>query len=341
MELYKDFAKVLHSFFMVYLVKEKGCSSHTIRAYRDAFAHFLSYLEEEHHIKPDRISLAHITKDNVLTYLDWLERNKSATVKTRNHRCAVMKSFCKYLMYEDPTHLAQWKQVCSIHNKKGPQGAMNYLTIDEIKSVLEAIDVSTAKGRRDLTMLSMLYNTGARVQELIDLTPSSLRLSKPSSVVIRGKGNKSRIVPLDKNIALLLEAYLDEQHLNLPGRESHPLFYNAWSEKLTTPGITYVLNKYYLQAKALHSDFIPEKISPHVFRHSRAMHLLQAGVNLIYIRDILGHVSIQTTEIYARADSEQKRKALESAYTAVGITEPEVKSWERNSKLKDFLKSLA
>ena len=340
MEQYKDFAQVLESFFMIYLVKEKGCSTHTVRAYRDAFALFLSYMEEEHHIKPDRITLAHVNKVNVLNYLDWLETNKSAAVKTRNHRCAVMKSFCKYLMYEDPIHMAQWKQVCSIQNKKGPQGSMNYLSIDSVKIILEAIDVSSQKGRRDLTMLSLLYNTGARVQELIDLTPSSLRLSKPSVIRIHGKGNKTRIVPLDDNLVRLLETYLDEQHLNLAGRESQPLFCNTWGEKLTTPGITYVLNKYYLQAKVLHGELIPDKISPHILRHSRAMHLLQAGVNLIYIRDILGHVSIQTTEIYARADSEQKRKALENAYAAVGITEPKVKSWEKNSKLKEYLKSL-
>lgn len=340
MEQYKDFAKVLESFFLVYLVQEKGCSTHTIRAYRDAFYLFLSYLEEVHHIKPDRISLAHVNKVNVLNYLDWLEKSKSATVRTRNHRCVVMKSFCKYLMYVDPLHMAQWKQVCSIQSKKGPQGSLNYLTIDGIKSVLGTIDVSSVKGRRDLTMLSLLYNTGARVQELIDLTPASLRLSKPSVIMIRGKGNKSRIVPLDNNIVLLLESYLDEQHLNLPGQESHPLFYNSWGEKLTTAGITYILSKYYHQAKAIHCDLIPEKISPHVLRHSRAMHLLQAGVNLVYIRDILGHVSIQTTEIYARADSEQKRKALESAYADVGISEPKVKSWEKNSKLKEYLKAL-
>ena len=244
-------------------------------------------------------------------------------------------------MYVDPLHMAQWKQVCSIQGKKGPKGSIHYLTIDGIKSVLETIDVSSVKGRRDLTMLSLLYNTGARVQELIDLTPSSLRLSKPSVVMIHGKGNKTRIVPLDDNIVRLLETYLDEQHLNLLGRESHPLFYNTWGEKLTTPGVSYVLNKYYHQAQLLHSELFPSKISPHVLRHSRAMHLLQAGVNLIYIRDILGHVSIQTTEIYARADSDQKRKALENAYAEVGLTEPKVKSWEKNSKLKEYLKSLA
>ena len=129
--------------------------------------------------------------------------------------------------------------------------------------------------------------------------------------------------------------------MNLPGQESQPLFHNVWGEKLTTPGITYVIKKYYQQAQIVNSELCLDKISPHIFRHSRAMHLLQAGVNLVYIRDILGLVSIQTTEIYARADSDQKRKALEKAYADVGITEPTVKTWQQNSKLKEYLKSLA
>ena len=138
----------------------------------------------------------------------------------------------------------------------------------------------------------------------------------------------------------LLLKYMKRFGLDVHGKETHPLFYNTWGEKLTNPGIAYVINKYASMARILNPDIIPEKISPHVFRHSRAMHLLQAGVNLVYIRDILGHVSIQTTEIYARADSKQKREALEKAYESVGITEPDVKQWERNPKLRELLKSI-
>lgn len=209
-----------------------------------------------------------------------------------------------------------------------------------MKCLLEQIDTHTPTGRRNLAMLSLLYNTAARVQELINLTPSSIRRSKPYVIELFGKGSKKRLVPLDEDIMRLLETYMEENKLNLSGREHHPLFYNAWDGRLTDPGVTYIIKKYAVMARMLHPELIPERISPHVFRHTRAMHLLQAGVNLVYIRDILGHVSIQTTEVYARADSKLKREALEKAYMDIGITEPKVKSWEKNPKLKEFLKSL-
>lgn len=183
--------------------------------------------------------------------------------------------------------------------------------------------------QRNLTMLSLLYNTGTRIQELIDLTPKSLRLSKPYTIEIFGKGSKRRLVPLDDAIVELVEQYIKENHLDEPYNSTLPLFSNSWGEKFTPPGINYVINKYVSMAKDAHPSLFQNKISAHVFRHSRAMHLLQAGVNLVYIRDILGHVSIQTTEIYARADSEQKRNALEKAYESIGITEPKVKNWEK------------
>ena len=336
-----DFSKAVESFFNDYLVKERGSSPHTIRAYRDAFVLLIEYFEVFLNLKPERIQLEDITKKNIIDYLNWLERDKNVSISTRNHRLTVIKSFAHYMTYKDPTHLSLWKGISSISNKKGETGTLSYLTIEEIKILFEEIDLTSEKGRRDLTLLSLLYNSAARAQELVSLTPSSLRLSKPYVIEIFGKGKKKRIVPLEENIVRLLEQYIIEHKLDVPGMEYHPLFYNAWGEKLTTPGITYIINKYYKKAKESHPDMFKNKISPHVFRHSRAMHLLQAGVNLVYIRDILGHASINTTEIYARADSDQKRKALESAYKKIGITEPKTKSWERNNKLKEYLKSLA
>jgi len=340
MESYKDFAEVLQDFFYVYLVKERGASGNTIRSYRDTFVHLIDYLKDVHNVNAEKVSLSIMTKDKILNYLDWLESNKSSSVSTRNQRYAALRSFFNYMMYIDPTHMYQWKSVCSIRIKQTTHETLSYLTIEGMKCLLEQIDTHTPIGRRNLAMLSLLYNTGARVQELINLTPSSIRRSKPYVIELFGKGSKKRLVPLDEDIMRLLEAYMEENKLNLPGREHHPLFYNAWDGKLTDPGITYIIKKYAVMARMLHPEHIPERISPHVFRHTRAMHLLQAGVNIVYIRDILGHVSIQTTEVYARADSKLKREALEKAYTDIGITEPEIKSWEKSPKLKEFLKSL-
>ena len=218
---------------------------------------------------------------------------------------------------------------------------MNHLTIEGVKCLIEQVDASEPHGRRNLTLLSLMYNTGARVQEMINLSPGDIRVSKPYTIELFGKGNKKRIVPLDENMMALLLNYIKENGLDQPQYAKHPLFFNSRGARLTNPGITYVVKKYADMARSEHPDLIPEMISPHVLRHSKAMHLLQAGVNLIYIRDLLGHVSVQTTEVYARADSKAKREALEKAYADIGLTTPTAQtSWERDPKLKAFLKSL-
>ncbi|MDO3627164.1 tyrosine-type recombinase/integrase [Mucilaginibacter sp. BT774] len=216
---------------------------------------------------------------------------------------------------------------------------MNYLTVDGIKLLLLQPDPTTTKGRRNLALLSLLYDTGARVSELIDLTPQCIRLNKPFTVIITGKGNKTRVVPLLEEQAAILKNYMNECSLLLPENMQHPLFANYWGEKLTRAGVSNIVNTHVKMAMLVNPTLIPEKISCHSLRHSRAMYLLQAGVNLVYIRDLLGHENIQTTEIYARADSKAKREAIEKAYTKVA---PDVKVkplWLGNEKLIDFLKS--
>ena len=190
-------------------------------------------------------------------------------------------------------------------------------------------------------MLSLLYASGARVQELVDLTPSCLRLDKPALVRLHGKGDKTRVVPLMEQQVEILATYLEENRLNTPSQSGRPLFFNSSGAKLTCSGVTYILKKYAAMARIVHPELIPKQISPHVLRHSLAMHFLQAGVNLVYIRDILGHVSVQTTEIYARADSKLKRESLEKASRDIINIEIGELSWEKDKKLRSFLKGLA
>ena len=316
-ETYKDFGKELESFFNRYLVAERGVSQHTLRSYRDAFILLIEYFEAKKRVKPERLSLEAITKENVNGYLDWLESN-GCSPTTRNNRCAAIKSFVRYMIYTDPAHMSQWQSVASIKAKND----------------------SKVEFRRDHTILSVLYYTGARAQELADLTPSSIRTSEPYLAELFGKGSKKRCVPLDEDIFKLIMAYMREHGLDRPENNRHPLFYNTWGGKLTTAGLTYIIDKHVQPARAAYPSLFTGKISPHSFRHSRAMHLLQSGVSLIIIRDILGHVSIQTTEIYARVDSKLKRDAIAKAYNAVGKVEPETTSWEKDPKLKAFLKGL-
>ena len=158
-------------------------------------------------------------------------------------------------------------------------------------------------------MLALLYDSGARVQELIDLTPADLNLDTPAQVKLFGKGRKARIVPIQDNQVRILRKYIAEYRLDLPGRRKHPLFTNNRGGKLSNSGIAHIISMYAADVRAKHPGLIPDHISPHSFRHSKAMHLLYAGLKLVYIRDILGHVSIKTTELYARVDSQQKKRS--------------------------------
>jgi integrase/recombinase XerD len=342
METTTDFAKYLTKFFSEYLVGERGASSHTIRSYSDTFTLVLTYMNEVRHIAADRLTFTHFYRETVLDFLDWLQIERKCANSTRNQRLAALHSFFKYMQYEDAKHLEQWQNILSIRVKRQEKGSsVDYLAVEGIKFLLEQVPVNTKEGRRNLAMLALLYDSGARVHELIDLSPSSLNLNKPCYVTLWGKGNKKRIVPLQNEQVTLLVSYMKENHLDNPAYNERPLFANNRGEKLTNSGVAYILNLYAKNARILKPDLIPEKISPHTFRHSKAMHLLQSGVNLIYIRDILGHVSIQTTEIYARADSKQKREALEAAYISVIPSRGNEGTWEKDSKLKVWLKNFA
>jgi len=196
---------------------------------------------------------------------------------------------------------------------------------------------TTAKGRRDLTLLSVLYDSGCRVQELADLRIRDVVLNNPAVLVITGKGNKVRRVPLLKNALILVEHYIQENSLNKPWKSDYPLFANKQHNKLTKEGIAYIISQYVILARKI-STIIPEKVTPHMFRHSKAMHLLKAGVNLIYIRDFLGHEDIKTTETYAKCDTELKRQAIENAYP--DLVDSTLPNWVEDASLLDWLSKL-
>lgn len=332
-----DFSKSLTDFLVRYLPGEKGVSKHTIASYRDTFVLFLIFFKDKHGIPAERLNLKQITKEIVVDFLNWIEQERKCCTATRNVRLAALHSFFQYLQYQNPENLSEWQRILSIPVKKTEKSSINYLSLEGIRLLLEEPDQSTRRGRRDLALLSLMYESAARVQEIIDLTPSMIRLDVPCTVKLIGKGNKARIVPILEAQVKLLKAYMTEQKLLEPYANMYPLFSNSKKEKLTRAGVNYILVKYARQARMKKSFLIPEKLSCHCLRHSKSMHLLQAGVNLIYIRDILGHTSVQVTEVYARTDSYQKRKAIEQAYT--DVTPQEAPSWLTNDDLLEWLKS--
>ena len=335
-----DFAKHLSAFLSQYLPGERAASHNTILSYRDTFILFIGYMKTQKGIAAEKLHLANITRSVVVEFLNWLQDNRKSSNATRNYRMAAIHSFFSYLQYEMPEKINQWQEILSIKVKRVDKKSICYMTLDSIRLLFEQVDTTNRQGRRDLALLALLYDTGARVQEIIDLSPSDVRLENPAIIKLLGKGRKERIVPLQKEQTIILSEYILENRLDRMENNRCPLFFNKRGEKLTRSGITYILNHYIENARKHHPQLIPDHVSPHTLRHSKAMHLLQAGVNLIYIRDLLGHVTIQTTEIYARADSKQKREALEKAYADV-IPEKNIRgSWENDETLLYWLKNL-
>ncbi|WPQ63353.1 site-specific integrase [Chitinophaga sancti] len=330
-----DFSKYLSGFLIGYLAHERGASKNTICAYRDTFVLFIAYMETQS-ITVSRLTLQAITQVNVIGFLDWLQAERKNSNATRNARLAAIHAFFSYIQYQHPEYLYECQKILNIPMKRKANVVMNYLSLDAIKLLLQQPDIRTVNGRRDLALLSLMYDTGARVQEIIDLKPSNLRIDKLSTIRITGKGNKTRIVPMLDEQVKLLKHYLNEHELVQTCNNEHPLFFNSRGDKLTRAGVNYILLKYADMTRKISDVHLPDKISSHVLRHSKAMHLLQAGVNLVYIRDILGHVSIQTTEIYAKADSRAKREAIEKAY--ISVVPEKAPVWLLNDNLLDWLK---
>lgn len=334
-----DFAIQLSRYLGSYLPGQSGCSMNTVRSYRDAFSLLLLYCRDERQLPPHKLTLERIDRHLVEDFLQWLENCRGCSTSTRNNRLAAIHAFYTYLQYEAPHFLGRCQEILSISYKKAQKKVMSYLTLDEIQALLTQPSANTTAGRRDLAMLSLLYDTGARVQELADLTFGDVRLSSPTVIRLTGKGSKARLVPIMVPTEKLLRAYLEECDRRFSMHGGAPLFRNRDGKKLTRAGIAYILNKYVKFAQQMGSIPAQMAVSPHVLRHSKAMHLLQSGVNLIYIRDLLGHADVSTTEIYARADEHFKRQALTMAYPSP-TPELETPAWQKDSDLLNWLKGL-
>ncbi len=333
-----DFARAVTGFFTKYLPHDRNVSENTRMAYRDTMAMFIVYMRDRKGVPVEALTLSHLTKENVRGFLEWVMVDLGRKAVTRNLRLAAMHSFVRYLQYSDIERMAEWQDILSIRFARTGTESMNHITPEGVRLLLEQPDTGTRTGRRHLACLALMYEAAARVQEVADLTVESLRISsRPYTMRIVGKGNKARIVPLSDDITGILRDYLEENGLTEPRFLQSPLFPNRNGGKVTRFGITYILDKYATMAHKLDPSLVPERFSPHCLRHSRAMALLQAGVNIVDLRDLLGHVSIQTTNIYARADSKAKREALERAYERVSPQTERI--WEKDPNLLDWLRN--
>lgn len=332
-----NFANHLSRYLSVYLPGTVGLSTNTIASRRDCFTLLLQYLRDVKGIAPERIDVPGLTPELVTEYLDWLERERHCSASTRNLRLSALKAFFRYLQVQTPDYMHQCQQIAALPLKKEPERGLEYLSLDGIEALLQTIHTDTKDGLRDLTLISTLYDSAARVQEIADLHIRDVRLNKPATLRLTGKGQKTRIIPIMEPTARLIELYLQRVHM-AAGDSNFPLFYNRIGNKLTRAGISYILSKYVEALRIARPDLVLDTVSPHSLRHSKSMHMLTAGVPLIYIRDYLGHVEISTTEIYARCDTVQKRQAIEKAASPAGSQE--IPLWQNDSSLMQWLRSL-
>lgn len=333
-----DFARYLTQFLSTYLPGQRGTKRNTQLSYRDSFSLLLEYCRDCEKISPEKLKILQVDRDLVLRFLKWLEESRNCKSSTRNQRLAAIHSFFSFLIVEAPEYMEQAQKVLSIPMKKTEEPPLMYLPLDTVKGLLDQPDRTTTQGKRDAVLLSLLYDTGARVQELADLKVGNVALNDTVTITLTGKGGKSRIVPVMRPTGELMKQYIEGAGLSSPACNGNPLFINRSNKALTRAGITYILKKYAEAAQTAGVKDISVEITPHWLRHSKAMHLLQAGVNLVYIRDLLGHADISTTEIYARADEKMKRKALLEAYSSP--SNDELPAWKTDKGLMDWLKSL-
>ena len=332
-----DFSVHLTGFLSHHLTAQRNLSANTIRAYRDTFTLLLRYCRDQRGMPLERLCLKQIDVPLVEGFLDHLEQDRQASIRTCNHRLAALHSFFRYVQSEVPDHLLQCQRILAIPVRRHPRTTVGYLAKDDLARILAQPDVRTRGGRRDAVLLSVLYDTGARVQELIDMSAGDVRLEPPAQVRLFGKGRKMRAVPLMDATARLLRDHLRESGLDRPERFEQPLFQNRRGARLSRWGVRYVLDKHVQAVRNAHPGFT-QPVTPHTLRHTKGMHLLQSGVSLEIIRDFLGHEQVLTTQIYARANLEMKRKAL--AHVGNDSSFPDVPSWKKDGTLLEWLRSL-
>jgi site-specific recombinase XerD len=321
------------SFFQDYLLHTRGASACTIRVYRDTLKLFFLFLAALKHRTIADLSLDDVQSETVLAFLNHVESKRGNTVSTRNTRLAALRSFVQHLLRQDVTRAGQYGRILAIQAKRGIHRTASYLEPEEAKAVIAAVDTRVPTGARDRALMLFLYNTGARVGEAIALHFRDLRLSRPAQVRLLGKGRKERLCPLwPETVAAL------KQIINTDIDEN--VFRNSRGKPLTRDGVAYLLNKYVHQAAKTKPQLLTRRVTPHVMRHSCAVALLQAGVDVTVIRDYLGHASIATTNRYVKTNLRMKREVLEAFWNRAGLTPEPRRRWSPSPKLLAFLNAL-
>ena len=328
-------------FFQEYLPSMRGMSPHTLRSYRDALVLLLRFVVHDVHRPIETLEIPDLSADRVISFLHFLETERHNGISTRNARLAAVHTFARFLAAERPEHLGALQRILGIPFKRGAKEApIEYLESGEVQALLNGIDRSSPSGQRDYTLFALMFNTGARVQEILNLRIRDLRLDPPCQVRLQGKGQKVRFCPIWPGTAQLLRQLIEGQRLTDPEQTEAPLFTNRQGTSLTRFGVRYLLRKYLASSCATVSTIQGKHLHPHSLRHTTAIHLLKAGVDFATISQWLGHASLNTTMRYARADIDLKRQALAQVFPEA-LAPPRAKDFSPESAgLEGWLRRL-
>jgi site-specific recombinase XerD len=329
--------RAVRGFFSEYVPELRGLSRHTLLSYRDTITLLLRYLAASQNSDPATLDLKAISPQAVLAFLNYLEQERHNKTSSRNVRLAAIHAFFRYVAIYTPERIEQAQQILGIPFKRTGTRPIDYLEYEEIRAVLVCVDRTTRQGLRDYALLALLFNTGARVQEVVDLGACDLQLNSPPQVKLFGKGRKTRICPLWPQTAEVLKEYVSERTLDL--RSNAPVFCNQRGHRLSRFGIRYILAKYCKKTVGACPSLAGKRLHPHSMRHSCAIHLHKSGVDLASISHWLGHASMNTTNRYATSDLEMKRKAVAQARPP-GDSLASPASWHREASVIEWLESL-
>jgi site-specific recombinase XerD len=333
-----DLGNLIRGFFDQYLVSQRGLSSHTVLAYRDTWKLFLQFASRRHLKTCVGLALENLTADTVHRFLDYLERERHNAVPTRNNRLAAIHSFFNYIAEIEPRCLTQANSILAVGFKRHAQHVPEYLEREEVLKIFSEIDCRTPLGQRDDALIRLLYNTGMRAQELVNLDVNHVRFSRPWHVRIQGKGRKERTCPLWTETVHALKHYLAARSVHLD--EAAPLFVNREGNRLSRFGLRHIITHRVAEAAKVCPSLFARKVTPHTWRHTTAMHMLQSKVDLNMIRSWLGHASIETTNSYVEIDLEMKRKTLRSAEKLIPTLGKNGCSWKKSPDILSWLSGL-
>ncbi|MFH2120725.1 MAG: tyrosine-type recombinase/integrase [Pseudomonadota bacterium] len=337
MKLDDSFFRRVRGFLTVFLPKNKCYSNHTVKAYRDTINLFRNFLREEKAISFTAITFDQINHELIYEFLAWLQNTRHCAATTKNHRLAALKSFFHYCAMEDPALMAVYLDIQKVRSQRVARNRVEYMSETALKILLEQADPHTRHGLRDQFLMVLLYDTGARIQEMLDLKLKDIHLNDQTPCVyLTGKGNKTRCVPLmDKTIAHL-QQYLKIFHPEGDQNNDQYLFYTrirGLNGRMSDDNVSCFLKRYAKSAHELCPE-VPLRMHAHLFRHTRAMHLYQAGIPLSYIKDFLGHVSVNTTDIYASTDTSMMKVALEKINNGQAQSAAQVLPvWQNNEEV--------